>query len=175
MFDITLTENIYKFLSDLETDGFIAKEINIKVVNKLRTKNYYKKYDNLLDFFNQNKTILQDTSPSRYCTVGDFPFIENIKFTNTVSNYFSEFYYYNITSRNPKIRNKVQYDSKRNDFYEFDISKYIEYLKQNLLLNLQRNISLTNIRLNSYVDACYVDTNYVEENVNPVDSIENNF
>ncbi len=173
MQDITLIENIYNFLTDLETDGFIAKDINLKVINKLRNGTYFKKYKDLNDLYEQNKAILDNNKPNRYCAVGDYGFIENIKFENTVTNYLSEFYYYNLTSRNPRIRNKTNFDYSRNDFYEFDISKYIEYLKESLLSNLDRNIDLANTRLSSYVDVCYVDPGYVDNIPRIKDSIEN--
>ena len=175
MLDITLVENLYNFLSGLEKDGFIAKEINLKVVNSLRNGKYYKKYSTLDDFYQKNKEILENKTPNRYCQVGDLVFIENIKFENTVSNYLSEFYYYNVTSRNPISRDKTKFDYKRNDFYKFDISKYKEYLKESLLSNLQTHIDLANTRLSSYVDACYVDPNYVDNIPTIKDSIENDF
>ena len=173
MLDITLVENIYIFLTGLETDGFICSEINLKVVNKLRNGSYYKKYKDLNDFYEQNKSIIDNNTPTRYCATGDYPFIENIKFSNTVSNYLSEFYYYNLTSGNPLIRDKTNFDYKRNDFYTFDISKYKEYLKESLLTNMSRNIDLANTRLSSYVDACYVDPGYVDNIPRVQDSIEN--
>ena len=174
MLDITLIENIYLFLRDLEKDGFIASDINIKVVYKLRNGIYFKKYKSLSDFYTQNQAILDNFKPNRYCSVGDYCFLENVKFENTVSNYLSEFYFYNITSRDPKIRDKTNFDYKRNDFYTFDKSKYREYLKESLLANLNRNIDLANTRLSSYVDACYVDPNYVDSVPRVNDSIENN-
>lgn len=173
MLDITLVENIYNFLKGLETDGFIASEINLKVINKLRNGTYYKKYKTLEDFYEQNKDILDNNKPNRYCVVGDYPFIENIKFENTVPNYPSEFYYYNVTSFDPKTRDKTNFDYKRNEFYSFDKSKYIEYLKESLLDNLKRNIDLANTRLSSYVDACYVDPGYVDNIPRVKDSIKN--
>lgn len=174
MQDLTLIENIYNFLTDLETDGFISKDINLKIINKSRNGSYYKKYNSLNDLYNQNKDILDNNKPNRYCIVGDYGFIENIKFENKVSIYLAEFYYYNITSRNPKIRNKTNFDFKRNNFYDFDKSKYIEYLKESLLSNLNRNIDLANTRLSNYVDACYVDPDYVDNIPRVSDSIENN-
>lgn len=175
MLDITLIENIYNFLRDIETDGFFAREINLKVITKLRNGSYYKKYKSLTDLYEQNKTILDNFKPNRYCVVGDYCFIENIKFENTVPNYNSEFFYYNITSTNPTIRNKTNFDYKRNEFYDYDKSKYIEYLKNSLLENLERNIDLANTRISSYVDACYVDPNYVDDIPRVKDSIINDF
>ena len=175
MLDITLVENIYNFLKGLETDGFIAKNINLKMVKKQRNGSYFKSYKTLDEFYQQNKVNLDDFRPTRYCAVGDYCFIENIKFENTVVNYASEFFYYNITSKNPKIRNKTNFDYSRNDFYEFDKSKYKEYLKESLISNLERNIDLANTRLSSYVDACYVDPNYVDNIPRIKDSIENDF
>lgn len=173
MLDITLIENIYKFLQDLETDGFIAKDINLKVVHKVRNGTYFKKYNNLSDLYEQNKTNIDNLKPNRYCAVGDYCFIENIKFENTVSNYLSEFYYYNITSRSPKVRDKTNFDYSRNEFYISDKSKYKEYIKDSLLSNLDININLANTRLSSYVDACYVNPVYVDSIPRVSDSIEN--
>lgn len=173
MQDITLIENIYNFLKDLETDGFIARDINLKIVHKLRTGTYFKKYKTLQDLYEDNRAVLDNFKPNRYCSVGDYPFIENIKFENTVSNYLSEFYYYNVTSRNPKMRDKTNFDFSRNDFYGFDKSKYKEYLKESLLSNFDRNIDLANTRLSDYVDVCYVDPNYVDSIPRVKDSIEN--
>ena len=175
MLDITLIENIYQFLKNLDSDGFIPTDINIKIIKKERNGTYYKKYKNITDFYKQNKEILDNNKPNRYCTVGDYCFLENIKIQNTISNYTSDFFYYNITSRNPKIRNKIKFDLKRNNSYDNDKTKYIEYLKESLISNLNRNIDLANTRLSNYVDACYVDINYVDNVSNIKDSIENDF
>jgi hypothetical protein len=171
--DITLIENIYKFLKDLETDGFIAKDINLKNVYKMRNGSYFRKYKDLNELYLDNKEDIDNPKPNRYCSVGDYCFIENIKFENTVSNYLSEFYFYNITSKNPKIRDKTNFDYSRNEFYAFDKSKYIEYLKESLLSNFDRNVDLANTRLSNYVDACYVDPNYVDSIPRINDSIIN--
>lgn len=162
MFDITLIENIYIFLTNLEKDNFICKDIKLKVVGKQRDKLYFITYNNLSELYQANKDILDYKKPNKYCILGDFPFIENIKFTNNVTNYDSEYRYYNVTSNDPKCRDKTKFDSNRNTFYEFDKSKYIEYLKTNLVEHNIRNIELANLRLNVYVDACYVDPGYVE-------------
>ena len=175
MLDITLIENIYIFLTNLETDGFITKDINIKVINKNRNGSYFIKYNNLLDLYNKNKVILDNNKPNRYCQLGDYPFIENIKFENNVSSYLSEFYYYNVTSKTPKVRDKTNFDYKRNAHYDFDKSKYKVYLNDSLITNLNNNIDLANTRLSSYVDVCYIDTNYVGDIPRVSDSIENDF
>jgi hypothetical protein len=161
--DITLTENIYLFLKELELDGFIAKDINLKAVRKLGNGTYYKKYSTLSDFYEQNKEILDNVTPNRYCEVGDTVFIENIKFQSTVTNYLLEINFYNITSLDPNIRTKTNFDYSRNDFNDFDKSKYIGYLKQSLLDNTVRNIDLANIRISAYADPCYVDPGYVAD------------
>lgn len=173
MQDITLIENIYNFLTNLEKDGFISKDINLKVVNKLRNGTYFKKYKTLNDLYLDNKTILDNLKPNRYCSVGDYSFIENIKFENKVANYLSEYFYYNITSRTPTKRNKTKFDYNRNEFYNSDKSKYIKYLEESLLTNFDRNVVLANTRLSSYVDACFVDPNYVDSIPRIKDSIEN--
>ncbi len=173
MQDITLIENIYNFLINLEKDGFICKDINLKVVKKLRNGTYFKKYKTLNDLYLDNKTNLDNLKPNRYCVVGDYCFIENIKFENNVTNYLSEYFYYNITSRKPTKRNKTKFDYNRNEFYDFDKSKYIKYLEESLLSNFDRNVVLANTRLSSYVDACFVDSNYVDSVPRITDSIEN--
>ena len=83
--------------------------------------------------------------------------------------------YYNLTSRTPKIRDKTNFVYNKNNFYDFDKSKYIEYLKDSLLGNLDSNINLANTRLSSYVDACYVTPVYVDDIPRVSDSIENDF
>ena len=163
MFDITLIENIYNFLTELEKTNFICKDIKLKVVTKDRSRVYLVTYKTLNELYLANKTAIDNNKPNRYCIVGDYPFIENITIINNVTNYVSEYYYYNVTSNNPFCRDKTNFDSKRNKFYDFDKSKYIEYIKTELVEHNTRNIDLADIRLNSFVDVCYVDPGYVEK------------
>ena len=97
----------------------------------------------------------------------------SIKFENNVTNYLSEYFYYQITSRKPTKRNKTKFDYNRNEFYGFDKSKYIKYLEESLLSNFDRNVALANTRLSTYVDACYISPNYVDTIPRIQDSIEN--
>lgn len=163
MFDITLIENIYIFLQNLEKDSFICKDIKLKIVSKQRNRIYFKSYINLQSLYEQHKSILDNKKPNRYCTVGDYPFIENIQFINNNTNYYSQYNYYHITSSEPFVKDITKYDNSRNNFYNFDKVKYIEYTKQQLIEHNDRNIELADLRLSSYVDACYVDPNYVEK------------
>lgn len=161
MFDITLIENIYLFLTDFEKQNFISKDIRLRVISKTRNKTYFVSYPNLQALYEANKSILDNVRPNRYCVVGDYPFIENIKYINNNTNYLSEYCLYNVTSGNPFTRDKTKFDNNRNDFYEFDKVKYIEYVKKQTIEHNDRNIELADLRLSTYVDACYIDPGYV--------------
>ena len=162
--DITTLENTYIFLEELETQGFISYKLVFKVVSKQTGKINYMNFENLSDFYNRYSSLLSYTGPNKYCIVGDFIFLENIKFVNNAVSYENNIFYYNISSGNPIIKKDLRYNKSKNSFIEQDVKKFIAYLKENLVSYISRNEFLVNARKDAYVDPCYVDPGYVSNN-----------
>ena len=159
--DITTLENTYLLLQELETQGFVSYKLVFKVVSKSTGKITYANFTDLQDFFNRYSSLLTYAGPNKYCIVGDFVYLENIKFINTAVPYKNNILYYNITSGNPQVKKELDYNTNKNAFFEQDVKKFVAYLKEMLVSYINRNNQLVEIRESAYVDPCYVDPGYV--------------
>lgn len=171
--DITTLENTYIFLNRLQLQGFICNTLVFKVISKHTGKVTYYNFSTLEDFFNRYVSILTNNKPNRYCVVGDFIFLENIKFNNNAVKYELLIYFYNISTGLPTSKIDIHYNNNKNEFYSVDHKKYVSYLHDELLAYFARNTYLKTTRESAYVDACYVNPYYVESNStgNATDSI----
>ena len=171
--DITTLENTYLFLQELETQGFVSYKLVFKVVSRINRKITFFNFENLQDFYNRYSILLTNTSPNRYCIVGDFVYLENIKFINNAVPYENNIFYYNITSGNPQIKKDLRYNNNKNAFFEQDVKKFVAYLKESLIAYINRNDMLMETRQSAYVDPCYVDPGYVSDDPNVIIDDEN--
>ena len=159
--DVTTLEYTYLFLKDLETQGFVSYKLVFKVISRLTGKVSYLNFDNLEDYYTRFSFILDDEKPNKYCIVGDFIFLENIKFVNNAVTYENNIFYYNVASGNPKDKVDIRYNNNKNKFFGIDNPKFVSYLRDSLIAYFNRNTFLTDVRNSAYVDACYVDPGYV--------------
>lgn len=162
MLDVTLLQNINNTLLNLEQENFNTKSIKLKVLSKDLKRIYYISFNSYQEFLNTNSVLLSTSGPTKWCFVGDFPFLENIQVINKNTNYELGFYFYNIISENPMIKDVSTFSGTLNSFILNDKVKYKKFLTDRFIELNNRNIELADLRLSSYVDACYVDIDYVD-------------
>lgn len=158
--DITTLEHTYLFLEGLNAQGFISYNLSFKIVSKLTDKVSYINYKDINSFISKYSGIVNDQKPNRYCMVGDFIYIENIKFINTAVSYKNEIFFYNVANGSPRSKINIEYNNYKNAFLSSDSAKFTVYLKELLINYFNQNYLLQKTRQDAYVDACYVDPNY---------------
>ncbi len=157
----------YDFLNNLDKRGLKVSNIRVKLISKnsnLRG-NSYLSFSNSTTFLETYKSILSDR---RYlCSSGDFSVIDNISLNNVNLSFKNSYNWYDIT-QSRKLDTKVQYDNKRNVIQDREIQRYLALMLKLIdeyTVNVNNGIKL---RLNSYVDPCYVDAGYVSPNSEPI-------
>lgn len=157
----------YDFLNNLDKRGLKVSNIRVKLISKnsnLRG-NSYLSFPNSTTFLEKYKSILSDR---RYlCSAGDFSVIDNLSLNNVNLSFKNSYNWYDIT-KSRKLDTKVQYDNKRNVIQDREIQRYLDLM---LKLIDEYTVNVNNgikIRLNSYVDPCYVDAGYVSPNSEPI-------
>lgn len=174
MLDITLLENILILLEEFKKENFIVSDLKLKVIPKDLKGKYFLNYNSLEQFKETYNDKFSVIGPKKYCIVGDFPFPENIKIENKNVDYDYSFHLFNLTSGNPIIKDSTEYLGTKNNFILSDKEKYKTFVKKRLLELIQKSVGLANIRLGSYVDACYVKPDYVQDEFILIEnSIEN--
>ena len=152
------------FITDLQKRGLKIKSIKIRfLIRDVGKRGHrYRNFSTLESFNLFFSSILN--SPKYLCSAGDFPVIENIELENQNIGFVNNYKFYNISEKRFFVKS-IQYDSFRKEFYDSEIVRY-ETLLNTLFDNYSKNInnSIT-VRLNSYMDPCYVDQNYVTANI----------
>lgn len=158
----------YEFLKELENRGLKTSSIRVKFLSRDTQGNgvLYKTYSDFVSFCNDNaiKSLLADR---RYlCSSGPFPVVENITINNKNLTFDNRFAWYNITNSR-KYTKTITYDMNKKAIYEAQIQKYIDLmysLFDTYTINVNNAIK---VRLDSYLDPCYVDAGYVSPNSEP--------
>jgi hypothetical protein len=152
------------FITDIQKRGLKIKSIKVRfLIRDVGKKGHrYRNFNTLESFKLFFASILN--SPKFLCSAGDFPIIENIELENQNIGFVNNYRFYNITEKRYVVKS-IQYDSVRKEFYESEIVRY-ESLLAALLDSYSSiiNYSIT-VRLNTYMDPCYVDENYVINNI----------
>jgi hypothetical protein len=152
------------FITDIQKRGLKIKSIKVRfLIRDVGKKGHrYRNFNTLESFKLFFASILN--SPKFLCSAGDFPIIENIELENQNIGFVNNYRFYNITEKRYVVKS-IQYDSVRKEFYESEIVRY-ESLLAALLDSYSSiiNDSIT-VRLNTYMDPCYVDENYVINNI----------
>jgi hypothetical protein len=157
------------FLQNLERRGLQVGSLKIRyLIRDVGNKGHrYKPFDNLAAYNKAHASVLSSKNP--YCSAGDFPIIENIEIINKNLNFVNSYKWFNITQKRTLVES-IQYDSFRGEDYAINVSRY-KRLMESLLNKYSRDITnAINIRLNSYVDPCYVDAGYVSPNSESIKS-----
>ena len=152
------------FIVDLQKRGLKIKSIKVRfLIRDIGKKGHrYRNFNTLESFTTFFASILN--SPKYLCSAGDFPIIENIEVENQNIGFINNYKFYNISEKRYSVKS-IQYDSFRKEFYDSEIVRY-EKLLDALFNNYSANVnnSIT-VRLNTYMDPCYVDQDYVTANI----------
>jgi hypothetical protein len=159
----------YDFLRILEKRGLKVKNLKIRfLIRDIGRKGHrYVSYKSLAAYDLMASKVLNN---GRYlCSAGDFPIIENIELVNANLKFTNDYRWYNITEDRYMVK-KLDYDSFRGEFFGKETVRY-EKLMNDLINKYVSDIqNAIDIRLNSYVDPCYVDAGYVSPNSEPNDT-----
>ena len=158
----------FEFLKELENRGLKVSSIRVKFLSRDTQRNgiLYKTYNDFASYCNdsQVKVLLADR---RYlCSAGPFPVVENITIDNKNLGFTNKFSWYNITGSRSYTKT-LSYDITKKTIYEALIQKYITLmytLFDTYTININNAIR---VRLDSYLDPCYVDAGYVSPNSEP--------
>lgn len=157
------------FLKNLEKRGLHIKSLKIRFLIRDATrkghrfvpyKSYAGYYDSISRILNSNDYL---------CSAGDFPIIENLELENTNFKFANDYNWYNISGERFMVK-KLAYDSYRSEFYDKETVRYEKLMNQLIDQYVKDINNAINIRLNSYVDPCYVDAGYVSPNSEPTDA-----
>jgi hypothetical protein len=156
------------FLRNLEKRGLKVKSLKVRFLirNVGRKGHRYVRYDSFEAYKKIASSIL---GQARYlCSAGDFPVIENLELENVNLNFANEYQWYNLTESRYLVK-KLDFDSYRNNVYSKNIVRYESLMNDSISKYVSDINNAINIRLNSYVDPCYVDAGYVSPNSEPID------
>lgn len=159
----------YEFLKELETRKLVVSSIRVKFLSRDTQGNgvLYKTYKDFSSYYNDSevRSLLADR---RYlCSAGPFPVVENITIDNKNLGFTNKFSWYNITGSRTYTKT-VSYDITKKTIYEAAIQKYIT-LMYSLFDTYTINVNTAiRVRLDSYLDPCYVDAGYVSPNSEPI-------
>ncbi len=162
----------YDFLINLKKLGLDVTYLKIKHLsrNSSLSSRVFKAYPNSDKFIEEYRSEI--FSRRFLCSAGDFPVIENIQLVNKNLKFDNSYYWYNITDRRFYVK-KVSYDNQRKDVYEAQLARYMD-LMYKLFDTYTKNIKTSiQVRLDSYVDPCYVDAGYVSPNSDPKNKLSN--
>lgn len=151
------------FLNKLEKRGLKVTKVRIRyLIRDVGYKgNRYKPFDSLASYNSFHSSVLNSHNP--LCSAGEFPVIDNIEISNENLNFKNEYKWYNITQSRTLIES-IAYDSFRGDFYASEVSRYKQLMNDIFDQYVKDVNAAIEVRLNSYVDPCYVDAGYVSPN-----------
>lgn len=159
----------YDFLLDLRRQGLEPSDIRMSLRPRDMVvtgyKNIFNSVKNIADFERLYGSIIKDRHYQ--CYAGPFPVIENIYLKNSNLSFKNNYKWYNITDTRTLTR-EIQYDSLRKDFFDKEIQRYLQLMNlkfDNYTATVDKSIK---IRLNSYMDPCYVDAGYVSPNADKI-------
>lgn len=148
-------------ISILERKGLTVKNIRVKQLSRDSRLNSvdFKSYSDSSNFYAMSSAILN--SSSYLCSAGTFPVIENLVVVNNNLPFGNQYSWSNITDRRTVVSTL---DTNNFENYEAEIQRYLTLMLSSFD-EYTRNINdAIKVRLNAYVDPCYVDAGYVSPN-----------
>ena len=161
--DGLLTKINYDFLLDLKNRGLSPSKIRVKYVSRDSKTNTVSTitFETLNQFISYHNDILNS---NRYlCFAGEFPVIQNLVLDNLNLNFLNSYYWLDITDSKRLIKT-LSNDPTRSTIFDVTIQKYIDLMNEKIDTYVSNARNGIKIRLDSYVDPCYVDAGYVSPN-----------
>jgi len=156
----------YDFLQNLSNRGYDASFIRIgyRIKDSVRSNILSSKtHPTLSSTLNQFSFTQTDTK--YLCYSGPFPVISNLKINVNYSKFSLSFSYFDILGSR-MIKQTSKFDSLRNSAYSIESQK-VENVINGLMDKYKKDIETAiKIRVESYLDPCYVDSGYVSPNSN---------
>lgn len=147
-------------VEDFERNGLKVGRVRIKIHprDKANRKFAFRGYSSGSEFKAAFVSIL--SNPNFLCSAGSLPVIENIELENTNLNFHNSYRWTNITETK-KLSETVAADVLRNNAREKEVDRYRSYMSQRIDRYISDANKAVQVRIESYVDPCYVDAGYV--------------
>ena len=161
--DGLLTKINFDFLQNLKRQGLIPYNIRVKYVSRdsKQTTALSLTFATLENHDAYHSSVLK--SPRYLCSAGEFPIIQNLEIRNTNLTFTNTYAWYDITASKRLVKT-IQRDSTRQAIYESLSQKYVDLMSKSIDIYASNAKGGITVRLNSYVDPCYVDAGYVSPN-----------
>lgn len=145
---------------DFQRNGLDVGRVRIKIFPRDRAnpKFIFRGYQTGEQFIAAFDSVL--TSPNYLCSAGSLPVIENIELNNTNLSFYNSYSWTNILDRKT-LAEKLAADFIRDDARAKEVDRYKAYMSNRIDQYVSDANSAVNVRIESYVDPCYVDAGYV--------------
>ncbi len=157
----------YDFLLDLSKRGLTPLDIriNFRPRDMIGTgyRSTFKMFKDFSEFTSTYESVIKDRHYQ--CYAGAFPVIENLRIKNENLSFGNVYDWKNITNKR-SLTKTILYDSARNKFYDSEVQRYLDLMNSKFDEYVSNTTKAIDIRLNSYMDPCYVDAGYVSPNSN---------
>jgi len=154
------------FLNYCESRGLKVSSIRVRYVVRNSTKRSHKfrSFRTLSDYNKYHSSVFSLGNP--LCSAGSFPIIENIEFDNQNLIFENSYRWYNISEKR-KLVEKIRFDSFRIEKQKEEVKRYKSLMNKLIDWYILNTNNAIKTRLESFVDPCYVDANYVNPNSEP--------
>ena len=148
-------------ISILERKGLSIKNIRVKQLSRDSKLNSveFRTYSDSNNFYAMASSVLNSTS--YLCSAGTFPVLENLVIVNNNLPFKNEYSWSNITDRRSVVRTL---ETNNFENYEAEIQRYLDLMLSSFDEYTKNINDAIKVRLNAYVDPCYVDAGYVSPN-----------
>ena len=161
--DGLLTKINYDFLLNLKKLGLLPSNIKVKYVSRDSKSNTVSTmtFSTLENFIAYHSNILNS---NRYlCFAGEFPVIQNVVLDNQNLNFSNSYSWNDITGSKTLVKT-LPNDNARSTIYDITVQKYLDLMSEKIDEYVSNARNGIKVRLNSYMDPCYVDAGYVSPN-----------
>lgn len=148
------------FVDELNGNGLSVGRLRIKIYPRDRANRRYafRSYSTGAEFLAAFGSVL--SSPNFLCSAGSLPVIENIELENSNLAFHNSYRWTNILDRKT-LSETVEADVYREEARQKEVDRYRSYMSQRIDRYISDANSAINVRIESYVDPCYVDAGYV--------------
>lgn len=145
---------------DFQKNGLAVGRVRIKIFprDRSRPKFTFRGYASGDAFVSAFDSIL--LSPNYLCSAGSLPVIENIELDNGNLSFHNSYSWTNILDRKT-LAEKLAADYNRDEARAKEAERYKAYMSKRIDQYVSDAKSAVDVRIESYVDPCYVDAGYV--------------